>query len=219
LRWRRTLSPALDLVIADVRQRDRDRYLALLYAPEAVRPALFALHGLDLELASVVIGTSEPMIGAIRLAWWREALQGLGTGAVPAQPLLQLIAAQLLGRGISCDALAALEARWCEMIGTTDIPDAHVEGGSQLFGLSARLLDGDEALGGLLGRAWVLGDDSGLQPATKPQRATPTALRPLLGLVRLAQRDAARARTGRGPETRGGLGRQLVLLKAIALGR
>jgi phytoene synthase len=36
-----------------------------------------AVQALDLELESVVAGTTEPMIGEIRLAWWREALQGL----------------------------------------------------------------------------------------------------------------------------------------------
>ena len=71
----------------------------MLYAPADVRPAWMALHGLDLELESVVAGTTEPMIGAIRLAWWREALQGLDAGKVPAQPLLQLIAAEVLPRG------------------------------------------------------------------------------------------------------------------------
>lgn len=206
------LSSPLDLVIADVRTRDRDRYLALLYAPEAVRPALFALHGLDLELASVVVGTSEAMIGEIRLAWWREALEGLDTGSVPAQPLLQLIAAEVLPRGIAGAELALLEDRWLGMIGTTDIPPAHVDGGGLLFGWSARLMGGDRAVGQALGRAWVLGDPAGLPNVSK-------MLRPLLALVRLATRDAARARAGRGVEDRGNLGRQWLLLKAIALGR
>lgn len=214
------MTAPLDLVIADVRLRDRDRYLAILYAPEPVRPALFALHGLDLELASVVVGTTEAMIGEIRLAWWREALQGLDAGTVPAQPLLQLAAAELLRHGISGAALAGLEDRWLGLIGTTDIPASHIEGGELLFALSARLLGGDAATGTALGRAWALGDGAGLAKV-------PTNLRLLLGLVRLSQRDAAQARAaggatggaGAGTEVRGSLGRQLVLLKAIALGR
>jgi hypothetical protein len=84
----------------------------VLYAPEPVRPALFALHGIDLEMASVVVGTTEPMIGEIRLAWWREALQGLDEGRVPAQPLLALVAAELLRRGIKGADLAEIEDRW-----------------------------------------------------------------------------------------------------------
>lgn len=204
------LTSAINLVIADVRRRDRDRYLALLYAPVGLRPALFALHGLDLELASVVVGTSEAMIGEIRLAWWREALAGLDAGRVPAQPLLEVLAGDVVAHGIAGAELATLEDRWLGMIGTDDVPAAHVDGGAQLFAMSARLLGGDPKLAAVLGRAWVLGDDSGL-----PRVAA--ALRPLLGLVRLAARDAHRARVGAAMEARGSLGRQWVLLKAIAL--
>ncbi len=186
--------------------------MALLYVPEALRPALFALHGLDLELASVVVGTTEAMIGEIRLAWWREALEGLDAGRVPAQPLLQLLAAEVLPRGISGADLAALEGRWLAMIGTYDVPAAHVEGGARLFGWSARLLGDDAVVGAALGRAWVLGDDAGLPKVS-------AALRPLLGLVRLAVRDAMGARGGKPVEARGSLGRQLAVLKVIALGR
>jgi 15-cis-phytoene synthase len=206
------LTTNLDIVTADVRQRDRDRYLAALYAPAEVRPALIALFGIDAELGAVVAGTTEPMIGEIRLAWWREALEGLDSGTVPAQPLLQLAAAELLPRGIGGAALGGLEDRWLGMIGNSEVPVAHVEGGGVLFGLAARLLGSDEALGRQLGEAWVTGDATGL-----PQ--VPSPLRPLLGLVRLAARDVARAGQGPPPEAPGSLGRQWQLLKTIALGR
>jgi phytoene synthase len=195
-----------------VRQRDRDRYLSVLYAAPDVRGALFALHGLDLELAAVVVGTTEPMIGQIRLAWWREAVEALDRGVVPAQPLLQLIADEVLPRGISGAELALIEARWLDMIDTADVPASHVGGGGQLFALAARLLGGDPALGDRLGRAWVVGDTVGLP-------AIPAALRPLFGLVQLAVRDAERARASAETEARGSLARQWVLLRAIAFGR
>nr|WP_243446053.1 squalene/phytoene synthase family protein [Polymorphobacter fuscus] len=197
--------------MAEVRQRDRDRYLSILYAPEPVRPALFALHGLDLEMAHVVAGTTDPMIGAIRLAWWREALEGLDDGVVPAQPLLQLTASAVLPRGIGGKALATIEDRWLEMIDSAAVPAAHVAGGAALFGWAATLLGGDPALGARLGTAWTLGDDSALP-------RVPALLRPLLGLARLSARDAARARAGKPAEMRGSLARQWLLLKAIALG-
>lgn len=193
-----------------MRRRDRDRYLSVLYAPDAVRPALFALHGIDLEMASVVVGTSEALIGEIRLAWWREALQGLDRGQVPAQPLLALAAAELLPRGISGAELAEIEDRWLGMIGSEVVPEAHVKGGGTIFALAARLLGGDAADARQLGEAWVLGEDV---PGT-----VPSALRPLRGLVRLAARDAARARTGVPTEERGCLARQWLLLKAVVFG-
>ena len=204
------ISP-LDLVIAELRQRNRDRYLSVLYAPAPLRPALFALHGFDLELAAIVVGTTEAMIGEIRLAWWREAAEAIDRGVVPAQPLLQVIAAQLPARGVSGADLAELEDRWLGMIGAADVPSAHVAGGGDLFALAARLLGGDEALGRALGEAWVRGDDAGLP-------RVPAALRSLLGLVRLAARDARRARSGAAAELPGSLARQWTLLKAVAFG-
>ncbi len=163
-----------------------------------------ALWGLDLELAAIVAGTSEAMIGAIRLAWWREALEGLDAGTVPAQPLLQLLAAHVLPRGVTGADLAGLEDRWLGFI------EGHAgSDDGRLFGLAARLLGGDAALGRRLGQAWAAGTDFA--------EPVPGVLRPLLGLQRLAARDAARA--GRPLEPRGSAGRQLRLLMAIALGR
>lgn len=165
-----------------------------------MRPALFGLHGLDLELASIVAGTTEPMIGEIRLAWWREALQGLDTSKVPAQPLLQLVAAELLPRDITGAALAALEDRWLPMIGSQDVPPGYVDGGGTLFGMAAQLLGGDAGLGEQLGRAWALRESWAARVAAP--------LRPLLGLARLAARV----------DPPGSLGRQWTLAKTIAFG-
>ena len=206
------LSTGIDIVTAQVRERDRDRYLSVLYAPAAARPGLFALHGLDLELSSVVAGTTEPMIGEIRLAWWREALVGLDAGRVPAQPLLQVLAAQVLPRGITGAELAGLEDRWAGLIGSDAVPAAHIGGGGLVFALAARIGGGDPVLARRLGALWA-----GAEDAPLPGIAVP--LRPLLGLLRLAQRDAARRRTGAAREVRGSPARQLRLLAAIAFGR
>lgn len=185
-----------------MRQRSRDRYLSVLWSPAGVRPALFALHGLDLELQSVVAGTTEAMIGEIRLAWWREALEGLDAGRVPAQPLLEAAAAELLPRGVSGAMLAGIEDRWLCLIGADDVPAAHVAGGAALFGMAARLLGGEVALGEELGTAWVLREGrSGKVPAT---------LHSLLALVRLAARRA--------DDPPGSLARQWLLFRTVALG-
>lgn len=206
----------LDLVTADVRARDRDRYLAVLYAPAGVRPALFGLFGLDLELGSVVAGASEPMLAAIKLAWWRERLIELDSGRVPAQPLLQLLAGAVLPNGVSGAELSELEDRWVGLIEGDDVPRAHVAGGGLLFALAARLLGGNEALGQRLGEAWALGEAGVPGEAGVKGLA---ALRPLSGLVMLSARDAERARTGRLREPRGSAGRQMRLLASVAFGR
>jgi phytoene synthase len=48
--------------------------LALAWSPPHLRAAFATLLQLDRRLAKIVARTSEPMLGQIRLAWWREAL-------------------------------------------------------------------------------------------------------------------------------------------------
>jgi phytoene synthase len=200
----------LEIIEAELKARDRDRWLACLYAPASARPGLLALFALDCELAQLVASTTEPMLGEIRLAWWRERLAELDAGKAPAQPLLVALRDHALPvlRGAE---LAGLEDRWLALFGSDAVPPAHVEGGGLLFALAARLLGGDERRAQEMGQAWVLGEPL-------PQRAPPL-LRPLAGLVALSARDAARARAGSLREDRGSLARQWRLLKAVALGR
>jgi phytoene synthase len=59
---------------AIVRERDVDRYLSDLFAPEKARRHLFALHAFNAEVARIRDVISEPMPGEIRLQWWRDAI-------------------------------------------------------------------------------------------------------------------------------------------------
>lgn len=63
-----------DRVVAALRRHDRDRFLATLFAPPERRPALWALLAFNLEIARVREVASQPLIGQIRLAWWREMI-------------------------------------------------------------------------------------------------------------------------------------------------
>jgi NADH dehydrogenase [ubiquinone] 1 alpha subcomplex assembly factor 6 len=76
-----------------VRSQDRARYLTTLYAPQILRPKLWALHAFNIELARVREQVSEPVLGEIRLAWWRGAVDGVYGGVARAHPV---IAAMLL---------------------------------------------------------------------------------------------------------------------------
>jgi phytoene synthase len=80
---------------ADVlRRRDRDRYLADLYAPEPARKHLFALHAFAADIARVRQVVREPALGEIRLQWWRDALMsGDAAGHPLAAALLETMAA------------------------------------------------------------------------------------------------------------------------------
>lgn len=70
-----------------VRDGDPDRYYATLFAPFGKRPALFALYAFNLEIARVREAVSDPLLGDIRLQWWRDALQGEARGDVKANPI------------------------------------------------------------------------------------------------------------------------------------
>ncbi len=78
-----------------LRRRDPDRWLSSRFVADAkARADLVLLYALDGELARIPAAVSEPLIGEIRLAWWREGLDEIAAGGiVRAHPLLQALAA------------------------------------------------------------------------------------------------------------------------------
>jgi phytoene synthase len=62
----------LSPVAAIVQRHDRDRFQTVLFAPAARREALFALYAFNYEIARVRESVTQPMLGQIRLQWWRE---------------------------------------------------------------------------------------------------------------------------------------------------
>ncbi len=77
-------------LLAMLREGDAERYLSILYAPEAKRPALAALHAFDREIASIPFKVREVLTGEMRIQWWREVVTGNGAAASP-------VAAALVG--------------------------------------------------------------------------------------------------------------------------
>src|SRR5580692_5197211 len=65
---------------ASLRVADPDRYFASLFAPAPLRPQLFALYNFHHEVARIAETVREPMLGAIRLEWWRETAEGAARG-------------------------------------------------------------------------------------------------------------------------------------------
>jgi 15-cis-phytoene synthase len=74
-----------------LREGDKDRFLATLFAPPKYRRALHALYAFNLEVARTRELAREPMPGEIRLQWWREVLSGIGRGDVDAHPVAAAI--------------------------------------------------------------------------------------------------------------------------------
>lgn len=72
--------------LEEVRAHDHDRFLTLFFAPSAKRPALIALYAFNLEIARIAETVTEPMMGHIRLQWWRETLEGLPQGETRGHP-------------------------------------------------------------------------------------------------------------------------------------
>ena len=77
---------------ATVRERDRDRYLADLFAPAAARKHLFALHAFNAEVAAIADRVTQPNLGEIRLRWWQETIGSGGVGHPVATALSETIA-------------------------------------------------------------------------------------------------------------------------------
>ena len=57
-----------------VREKQRNRYVALMFAPEAARAALSALYAFHGEIEAIRDVVKEPMAGELRLQWWRDAV-------------------------------------------------------------------------------------------------------------------------------------------------
>lgn len=119
-------------------QTDRD--LVRLYWPVALRPAFDALFAIDDVMAEVVASSTQPALGAIRLAWWREALERLDANSPPPEPRLQAVARELLPRGVSRTSLAGIPEGWSALLDEVPDPDIVVGRGTGLFAAGACLL-------------------------------------------------------------------------------
>ena len=118
---------------------------------------------LDLAFADLVSTTSDPILGAIRMAWWRERLEELDQGGPPpAEPRLQAVARALLPRGVSGKSLSQLEDGWLPLLQPfpwgVEIAQGLALRGRQLFGIGAQLLGGAPSEAEAAGALWSLAD-------------------------------------------------------------
>lgn len=95
-----------------VQSYDRDRWTATLLAPEAARPALFALYAFSTEIARIRETVSQPTLGEMRMVWWREALEGARAGEAASHPVAAAIRATIADHHLPLHPfLALIEAR------------------------------------------------------------------------------------------------------------
>jgi 15-cis-phytoene synthase len=147
-----------DHCAALVREADRDRYLATLFAPAAQRDALCALYAFNTEIARVREKAREPMPGEIRLQWWREVLMGERDGEAAAHPVAAALRETLGRHNIAADRLIALiDAHvfdlYDEPMATLDDLENYAgKTQSALFAMAAEILSASGAAGAVLTR-------------------------------------------------------------------
>lgn len=164
--------------------------LALAYAPRPARADWLTLLALDARLAGVVRQAREPMLGQLKLAWWRDRLSGERDALPKGEPLLAR-----LGEWADPAALVGLVDGWEALLG--EEPDAAMFTGfaagraAGIGALAARLGAGDGGAVEAAARRWALADLGlhlgdpagqdvirGLLPLASPARL-PSAMRPL----------------------------------------
>jgi phytoene synthase len=72
--------PRLSYCAEQIRRFDNDRFLCTLFAPPAEREALAAVYAFNVEVARIRESVVEPLLGEIRLQWWRDAIEGIYSG-------------------------------------------------------------------------------------------------------------------------------------------
>jgi phytoene synthase len=151
-----------------VRDGDRDRYIASLFAPAERRPHLHALYAFDRELALVPHRVHEALAGEVRFQWWRDALAGEARGDTAAHPVAAALIDTVARHALATEPLNALiDARACELY---EEPFATVaactaygrQTASSVLALAARILDPAAAVGAAAEPAGVASALAGL---------------------------------------------------------
>ena len=85
--------PDPSYVADQVRRFDHDRFLTTLFVPARRREAVLALFAFNLELARARELVREPMMGLMRLQWWRDAVESIYAGTPRRHEIIEPLAA------------------------------------------------------------------------------------------------------------------------------
>ena len=144
-----------------VREADRDRFIASLFAPTDKRPHLYALYAFDVEILRIGHVVREVLAGELRLQWWREALAGRVPDQVAAHPVAVALTDTIARCALPVEMIAGLiDARGLDLyddpLSTVDDLDAYArQTASTIFALAARILDCDAKVSDVAGPAGV----------------------------------------------------------------
>ncbi|MGA7327222.1 MAG: squalene/phytoene synthase family protein [Rhodomicrobium sp.] len=135
-----------------VRRRDVDRYWSTLFAPAGRRAALLALYAYNAEIAHIAATTNEPMVGQIRLQWWKDAIELAVPGTRTGNPIADSLAGAIFEHDLPKDRLIGMaEARIPEIVGDAPVDIAALRASLQatqgtVFELAAGILGSEGEL-------------------------------------------------------------------------
>jgi phytoene synthase len=157
----------LSTLAQSVRRLDGDRFFTALFAPPERREALLTLYAFNAEVARIRETVTEPVLGQMRIQWWRDTIESLYQPDAPpsAHPTAQALAVVIERHNLPHDAFQMLlDARERDM-DDRPIPDqeslsAYITcTGGTLAGLAMTVLGGhaDEiAIAAKVGSAFAL---------------------------------------------------------------
>jgi 15-cis-phytoene synthase len=91
-----------------LRARNRDIWLACLFAPQPARRHLHAVYAFAQEASEVRAKVSQPLLGEMRLRWWTDALAGESSEGARAHPVADALIDTADRFGLPREELAAL---------------------------------------------------------------------------------------------------------------
>ncbi|SDG53429.1 phytoene/squalene synthase family protein [Roseospirillum parvum] len=168
---------------ADLKAGDPDRFVLGVLTPPPGRAAVLALYAWNLEVARCPERTNEPMLGLMRLAWWRDTLERLCAGqpAASGSPLARALAEAVARHDLPFAPFADILAARQREVDGLDLPD--------LAAVEAHVASLNGSLGELA--ATVLGIEDG--PSRRAVRAAFLA-QGLCGVVRALPGHVAEGR-------------------------
>lgn len=102
------------VVVESARAHARDYYLSALLAPRKVRDDLLVLAAFEGELNRIPQSVSEPLLGEIRLQWWRDWIEAIEPGVCSGNPVADAFGDVVLRHDLDKGALvASVDARVC----------------------------------------------------------------------------------------------------------
>ena len=191
-----SLERAVEYCASQVRTFDRDRYLTVIATSKEFRSALFVLYAFNLEISKTRETVSEPMLGRIRLQWWREAIEGIYHGTPCNHEVVIALASIVKDHSLSRELFDGLidgrefdlEEREPRNIQELE---AYVRSTSgNLLRLVAEITGADDEAANRLGIAWAL---VGLMKSIGIHRAQQRSYLPAIPVGKIGTEEASQA--------------------------